>query len=77
MLTSNQYFAVYGEHLSETGSTYHAWLLTERQFNRTYSDGNEVLYRYSTYSSFRKALYLYKKGVKKNYIKIHTREISL
>ncbi len=72
LLTPASYFARYGELLSQTSTTYEAWLETEREFNRTYSRGDVVLRRFLNYKSFSNALTLHQSGGKVAYMKIHT-----
>lgn len=72
LLTPAAYFARYGELLSQTSTTYEAWLETEKEFNRTYSRGDVVLRRFLNFKSFCNALTLHQSGGKVSYMKIHT-----
>lgn len=72
MLAPAEYFAKYGEHLSESETPYEAWLKTERDFYKLYA-----LRRFVTYSAFREAHRLFRAGQETHRITLHVVEIKI
>ena len=77
LLTLRGYFARYGEHLSTADSPEAAFWATEKDFNRKYSMGDDVLRRFVNYGSFRKAFSEFQRGKKQAYLKVLIFEFTI
>ena len=70
MLTPNDYFARYGEHLAAGHKAYSAWLETERDFYRMYG-----MRRFVSYATFRDAHSDHRRGREVQRIVLHVCQV--
>lgn len=76
LLTHSEYFAAYGRNLSVTSGPYEAWLETEKEFNRTFSVGEIVFWRYINFNSFRDAFRRWQAGEQPDRVILHIRYVQ-